>query len=52
MGSMVDTPGFEGGPTVVIRKAMWLIRLASCCVMDHGFGLGVLRGFVLEWFSI
>jgi hypothetical protein len=38
------------GPTVVIRKAMLLIRLASCCVMDHGFG-GYLEGFVLDWFS-
>jgi hypothetical protein len=30
------------GPTVAFRKAMLLIRLASSCVMDHGYG-GISR---------
>jgi hypothetical protein len=38
-------------PTVVIRKAMLLILLASSCVMDHGFSR-YFGGFVLDWFSI
>jgi hypothetical protein len=43
-------PDLNLGPTVAFRKAMLLIRLASCCVIDHGFGgiLGFCSRIVLE----